>query len=173
MTGSANCRFFPKVTRQRGTGILLGWIYYSSLSAIPFLVGHEVNSTTTPAKASGRIQRGPCKHHNHIQSAPPPTSIFRKNTHLTGLPDRPFSLYRLGRVNSMVPAMSICAQRIGASPPSFASIPSTNAFKNNAAVQLPPGLPPVCFIITLAPRPGGKRNGTRVILTLHRSALDE
>lgn len=72
--------------------------------------------------------------------------ISRKKTHLTGLPDIPFSLYGYGRVNSIDPAMSICAQRIGASPPSLASMPSTNAFKNNAAVQLPPGLPPVCFI---------------------------
>ena len=30
---------------------------------------------------------------------------------------------------------------------SLASIPSTNAFKNNAAVQLPPGRPPVYFIL--------------------------
>ena len=73
-----------------------------------------------------------------------PHLIFRKNPHLTGLPDMPFSLYGYGRVNSMDPAMSICAHRIGTSPPSLASMPSTKAFKNNAAVQLPPGLPPVC-----------------------------
>jgi hypothetical protein len=45
---------------------------------------------------------------------------------------------------SIVPAMSICAHFIGASLPSSALIPSANAFKNNAAVQLPAGLPPVC-----------------------------
>ena len=83
---------------------------------------------------------------------------FRKNTHLTGLPDMPFSLYGYDRVNSIEPAMSICAHRIGASlPPSLASIPSTNAFKNNAAVQLPPGLPPVYFIITLTTQSGGEQ----------------
>ena len=73
--------------------------------------------------------------------------IFRKNTHLTGLPDMPFSMYGYGRVSSMDPAMSMCAHRIGGSPPSLASMPATNAFKNNAAVQLPPGLPPLCFIL--------------------------
>lgn len=58
----------------------------------------------------------------------------------------PFSQYGDGRVDSIDPAMSMCAHRNGASPPSLASMPSTNAFKNNAAVQLPPGLPPVYFI---------------------------
>jgi len=72
--------------------------------------------------------------------------VFRKSTHLTGLPDMPFSWHEYDRVNSIVPAMSMWAHRIGASPPSLASIPSTNAFKNNAAVQLPPGRPPVYFI---------------------------
>lgn len=57
----------------------------------------------------------------------------------------PFSQYGDGRVYSIDPAMSMCAHRSGTSHPSLASMPSTNAFKNNAAVQLPPGLPPVYF----------------------------
>ena len=86
-----------------------------------------------------------------------PRPVFRKNTHLTGLPVMPFSLYGFSRVHSIDPAMSMWAHRNGASPPSLASIPSTNAFKNSAAVQLPPGLPPVCFMITLVTQSGGKR----------------
>jgi hypothetical protein len=45
---------------------------------------------------------------------------------------------------SMVPAISICAQRSGASLSSVpGSMPSTNELRNNAAVQEPPSLPPV------------------------------
>ena len=107
-------------------------------------------------KPSDEFNEGPADITVTFNQHPHLPLIFRKNTHLTGLPDKPFSLYGYGRVNSMVPAMSICAQRIGASPSSLASIPSTNAFKNKAAVQLPPGLPPVCFIIALAPWSGGE-----------------
>jgi hypothetical protein len=45
---------------------------------------------------------------------------------------------------SMVPAISICAQRSGASSsPVPGSMPSTNDLRNNAALQEAPGMPPV------------------------------
>lgn len=44
------------------------------------------------------------------------------------------------KLTSMVPAMSMCAQRIVASS---LSMPSTKLLKNSAAVQDPASLPPV------------------------------
>ena len=45
---------------------------------------------------------------------------------------------------SMVPAISICAQRSGgSSSPVPGSMPSTNDFRNNAALHEAPGIPPV------------------------------
>ena len=80
-------------------------------------------------------------------------------THLVGRPVMPFSWYGPGRVASIVPAISRCAHLNVASFLSFSfsfpsslsvmvvvvdSIPSTNALRKSAAVQEPPGRPPVC-----------------------------
>ena len=62
----------------------------------------------------------------------------------TGRPVMPVSMYGLARVSSIEPAISICAQLMTGSFPSTPSTPSTKCFKNNAAVALPAGTPPVC-----------------------------
>jgi len=52
--------FFPKgdVTTWYKQIVRMNILLQFPLSAMPFLVGHEVNSITAPAKACGRIQQG-------------------------------------------------------------------------------------------------------------------
>lgn len=67
---------------------------------------------------------------------------------------------------SIDPAISICAHLIlGPSSPSAGSTPSTNAFRNNAAVHDPARFPPVCSItrVSIHRQDGkGQRDRTHV-----------
>ena len=111
------------------------WRFTHSTSALLSIITIIIN--VFQAESRGVLLTGPV-----AQSCPFPGKVWSVSS--DGNMRKASSSIKQDTFTSMVPAISICAQRSGASLSAVpGSMPSTNDLRNNAAVQEPPGLPPV------------------------------